>query len=538
MESEQRRICALCVRDDHSRHDLRGCAIVTGPAGQVGRCQCGAKAAVPIYYDLTPAQEPDDGQPDTVSLQRQLDTYKSLHDHGVTLLDRQPKTNNILDAVMSRYWALLRALGVEKPITWDELIEMVKARCVAEPRQPDIIKSLANLSPVAYEDNLNGIFGPVTVHCFFCDTLETEEGNIEQIPHKPTCIWAIAVRLIYPPQPREPQQRTQPDSPFDARKFAAVMDAGMPSKNKDTPAPSARRFKRGDKVLYKGGEYTYRGHTWLPSFSGHPIEMVELHDDAVGPLTIPIKDENELEPVPVLPICDDCSKGIHSHHGQDGCRQDCACAYIPTEPEGENVPSAEAVDLDAAAFELYAHALGLQQAGTLELRARTSDVKAVLLRVAKAAVEQAQRERDLAIAHDRQPYPTAQAYNAVCIRLEQFRSAIKDHRDQYSDDRCWMDDQKLYRVLGDGDLGDNHIGDKRAMLENCKRFLDQRCAEGGPWATYAELEAALTLSLQLQSHYADLLNMRDGGERRQFKTPAEWLARIKELSLLNSELGE
>lgn len=68
------------------------------------------------------------------------------------------------------------------------------------------------------------------------------------------------------------------------------------------------------------------------------------------------------------------------------------------------------------------------------------------------------------------------------------RAAVINHRSQRSDDRCWLDDQELYAVLGDGDLGDNRVGDKTAMLENCKRFLDQRCQAGG-WKTYAEMEA-------------------------------------------------
>jgi len=47
---------------------------------------------------------------------------------------------------------------------------------------------------------------------------------------------------------------------------------------------------------------------------------------------------------------------------------------------------------------------------------------------------------------------------------DRLRDAIKKHRDQRGDDRCWLDDRELYAVLGDGDLGDNHVGDKAAML--------------------------------------------------------------------------
>lgn len=72
-------------------------------------------------------------------------------------------------------------------------------------------------------------------------------------------------------------------------------------------------------------------------------------------------------------------------------------------------------------------------------------------------------------------------------RVKELEEAIRKHRDQKSDDRCWMDDQELYKVLKDGNLGDNRVGDKSQMLKNCERYLDQRCSGGG-WKTYAELE--------------------------------------------------
>ncbi len=50
---------------------------------------------------------------------------------------------------------------------------------------------------------------------------------------------------------------------------------------------------------------------------------------------------------------------------------------------------------------------------------------------------------------------------------------------------------------------------------------------------YAEnpgpLRDALTRSLGLQSHYAELLNMYDGGKRRGFKTADEWMDRLREI---------
>jgi hypothetical protein len=75
-------------------------------------------------------------------------------------------------------------------------------------------------------------------------------------------------------------------------------------------------------------------------------------------------------------------------------------------------------------------------------------------------------------------------------RVAELESAIRNHRDQKGDDRCWMDDQSLYAVLKDGNLGDNTVGDQAKMLKNCERYVHLRCQGGGGWKSYAELEAA------------------------------------------------
>lgn len=46
---------------------------------------------------------------------------------------------------------------------------------------------------------------------------------------------------------------------------------------------------------------------------------------------------------------------------------------------------------------------------------------------------------------------------------------------------------------------------------------------------FGELSEALRLSVELQSHYAKLLNMHDGGTRRTFDTADEWIARLDEI---------
>jgi len=50
--------------------------------------------------------------------------------------------------------------------------------------------------------------------------------------------------------------------------------------------------------------------------------------------------------------------------------------------------------------------------------------------------------------------------------------------------------------------------------------------------TIHDLVIALEESLKLQSHYAGLLNMWDGGQRLQFHNVDAWLTRLRETGTL------
>jgi hypothetical protein len=53
-----------------------------------------------------------------------------------------------------------------------------------------------------------------------------------------------------------------------------------------------------------------------------------------------------------------------------------------------------------------------------------------------------------------------------------------------------------------------------------------------------ELYNALEQSLKLQSQYAELLNMYDGGKRMQFSTPEEWVERLRKIGDLPGKVGK
>lgn len=64
------------------------------------------------------------------------------------------------------------------------------------------------------------------------------------------------------------------------------------------------------------------------------------------------------------------------------------------------------------------------------------------------------------------------ALKAVLNRLDEVEAAIRKHRDQRGDDRCWMDDQELYAVVGEPII--SPLPPKKEFLNNCERFWECR----------------------------------------------------------------
>lgn len=63
---------------------------------------------------------------------------------------------------------------------------------------------------------------------------------------------------------------------------------------------------------------------------------------------------------------------------------------------------------------------------------------------------------------------------AAFVRREVFvlQAAIRKHRDQHGDDRCWRDDEELYSVLPEGYTP--RARDTAVELKNCERFIANR----------------------------------------------------------------
>ena len=59
--------------------------------------------------------------------------------------------------------------------------------------------------------------------------------------------------------------------------------------------------------------------------------------------------------------------------------------------------------------------------------------------------------------------------------IRKLRKGIRYHRDQKGDDRCWVDDLRLYELLPEGPAGyDSTLPTEEKFLENCKRFCQSR----------------------------------------------------------------
>src|SRR5579859_3417320 len=65
--------------------------------------------------------------------------------------------------------------------------------------------------------------------------------------------------------------------------------------------------------------------------------------------------------------------------------------------------------------------------------------------------------------------------------IMRLRNGIRDHRDQRGDDRCWIDDEKLYGLLPEGVKAQTAL-DSGLMIRNCQRFIETRQHPGDRFA--------------------------------------------------------
>lgn len=98
---------------------------------------------------------------------------------------------------------------------------------------------------------------------------------------------------------------------------------------------------------------------------------------------------------------------------------------------------------------------------------------------------------ELAVAGDRYSY--AEDTLRLVQEVKRLRRAIRKHRDERGDDRCWLDDETLYGVLPEGFTPPTR--DTRVEKSNCDRFISSRhnprTEYTSPQKRIEELEAEL-----------------------------------------------
>lgn len=62
------------------------------------------------------------------------------------------------------------------------------------------------------------------------------------------------------------------------------------------------------------------------------------------------------------------------------------------------------------------------------------------------ALVQAENDRDEAIAHDRQPYPTSWAYDQACAALEKHRTRAEDNAEKINSVRSAITSGRVFRT--------------------------------------------------------------------------------------------
>lgn len=101
--------------------------------------------------------------------------------------------------------------------------------------------------------------------------------------------------------------------------------------------------------------------------------------------------------------------------------------------------------------------------------------------------------------------------------------------------RCGFQLEKRTMVAATGQVGIRKGGEDADSCPNdgtpLRRLMWKEAYEQCA-TSWHEAMLALIESVKLQSHYAELLNMHDGGTRMQFSCAAEWIERLKKVGTI------
>lgn len=78
----------------------------------------------------------------------------------------------------------------------------------------------------------------------------------------------------------------------------------------------------------------------------------------------------------------------------------------------------------------------------------------------------------------------------LIFEVERLKAGIREHRDQKGDDRCFLDDQQLYSLLGEGPAV-TVLPALANFLSNCARYHASRQVPGEKYETEADRHRVL-----------------------------------------------
>lgn len=93
----------------------------------------------------------------------------------------------------------------------------------------------------------------------------------------------------------------------------------------------------------------------------------------------------------------------------------------------------------------------------------------------------------------------------LIAEVKRLSSAIRSHRDQRGDDRCWMDDEKLYAALPEGYTPPPR--DSTVELRNCERYIASRHNPGTEYVSpEREIEQLKSENAKLRRELTDVFH--------------------------------
>jgi chromosome segregation ATPase len=108
-----------------------------------------------------------------------------------------------------------------------------------------------------------------------------------------------------------------------------------------------------------------------------------------------------------------------------------------------------------------------------EARAEVTLLKSVVAELDAGEVDRPELEKENERLHVTIDALT-EKLNTKVDEITRLQVAIREHRDQKGDNRCWLDDFNLYKVLPEGPSYDSSLPPKCEFLESCSRFWEQR----------------------------------------------------------------